>query len=235
MARLTKLQQCDQTKPVCTRCSKSNHDCTYRDQSDLLFRNQTAVAAQKAERSWRKRSKSQQRTLGESISNETPPSDKSSPSSSSRQRSHHSSPNDLQNQQLHHSFEGGAPVAHFDDLTIVPELRSDIRHLAYERFLYDFVSPDSTYRSPGEPSDALWTFIPKLYQNAAKDSCLATVVNAVAYSNFANRCNVPQAETLAEECLGKGINLLSKTIEDKQLASSNDALCSVYLMGVYEV
>lgn len=64
---------------------------------------------------------------------------------------------------------------------------------------------------------------------------MATVVHAVSYINFANRCNAPHAETLAEECLGKGILLLSKMIGDKKLAASNEALCSVYLMGVYEV
>lgn len=74
-----------------------------------------------------------------------------------------------------------------------------------------------------------------LYNRAAEDSCVATVVNAVAYVNFANRCNAPQAEALGEEALGKGMLLLSKMISDKKQAMSDEALCSVYLMGVFEV
>jgi hypothetical protein len=120
-------------------------------------------------------------------------------------------------------------------MNIAPELNPDIRNLAFERFVYDFVSSDSPDLPPHEPSDALWTFIPEIYRSAPEGSCLATVVDAVSYVNFANRCNFPQAEALAEECIGKGITLLSKMITDKKLAASNEALCSVYLMGAYEV
>jgi hypothetical protein len=60
-------------------------------------------------------------------------------------------------------------------------------------------------------------------------------VNAVAYINFANRCNSPQAATLAEESFGQGIRMLSSMITNSEKAASNDALCSVHLMGVYEV
>jgi hypothetical protein len=74
-----------------------------------------------------------------------------------------------------------------------------------------------------------------LYNKATQDSCVATVVNAVAYVNFANRCNAPHAEALGEECLGRGMVLLSRMIADKKQAVSDEALCSVYLMGVYEV
>jgi hypothetical protein len=107
--------------------------------------------------------------------------------------------------------------------------------LAYERFLYDFVIQEAPNHPVNEPSDALWSFIPVLYERAAEDSCVATVVNAVAYVNFANRCNAPQAEAMGEEALGRAMVMLSKMIADKKQAVSDEALCSVYLMGVYEV
>lgn len=74
-----------------------------------------------------------------------------------------------------------------------------------------------------------------LYERAAEDSCVAMVVNAVAYVNFANRCNAPQAEAMGEEALGRAMVMLSKMIADKKQAVTDEALCSVYLMGVYEV
>lgn len=236
------MEQCDETKPVCSRCRKSNHDCKYRDQADLLFRNQTAFAAQRAEESWRKRSKSHKRTFSESFaSGKSPSSDRSSPSSTGHQRSvsdsrgnHQSLLSSSENDQTHHVYNGTTSKLGLGN-TVALQTQPDLRRLAYERFIYDFVSPQSPNKSPEEPSDALWTFIPTLYQSATEDSCIATVVNAVAYINFHNRCNVPQAKVLAEDCLGKAFNLLSKAIADKKLAATNEALCSVYLMGVYEV
>ncbi|KAH7401568.1 hypothetical protein BKA66DRAFT_545309 [Pyrenochaeta sp. MPI-SDFR-AT-0127] len=234
--------KCDEAKPVCSRCNKSKYNCRYRDQADLLFRNQTAFAAQRAEESWRKRSKSHQRTLSESLASRKYPScDKSSPSSRRHQRSisdshnsHQSLLNNFEYDPTYHIFNGAASTLILDNLTMAPPVNPDLRRLAYERFIYDFVSPQSPNRLPEEPSDALWTFIPTLYQKAAEDSCIATVVNAVAYINFDNRCNAPQAKALAEDCLGKAFTLLSKAIADKKLAATNEALCSVYLMGVYE-
>src|SRR5690242_9558535 len=74
---LISVAQCDETKPACNRCSKSNHECNYRDQADLFFRNQTAFAAQRAEDSWRKRSKSHRRTLSSSSDSGRSPSNES--------------------------------------------------------------------------------------------------------------------------------------------------------------
>jgi hypothetical protein len=127
------------------------------------------------------------------------------------------------------------PPASSESLYIPSPLRQDLRRLAYERFVYDFVASEDPNRPPEEPSDALFSFVPLLYQHAAPDSCLTTIVNAVAYINFANRCNAPQAATLAEESFGQGIRMLSSMITNTEKASSNDALCSVHLMGVFEV
>ncbi|KAF1940950.1 hypothetical protein EJ02DRAFT_213662 [Clathrospora elynae] len=231
--------KCDETRPACSRCSKSGHDCTYRDQSDILFRNQTASAAQRAEESWRKRSKSHQRapTSESSASTKTPPSDESSPPTLDDQHSSSGSqhsPSGSADDQVQNTYNEATPFIDLSKMTITPHLNPDFRRLAFERFVYDFVSPDSPDRPKNEPSDALWTFIPVLYQKAAEDSCLATAVDAVAYVNFANRCNAPHAEALGEECLGRSIAMLSKIIADKKLAATNEALLSVYLMGIFE-
>jgi hypothetical protein len=122
-----------------------------------------------------------------------------------------------------------------DTTAISPTIKQDILRLSYERFVYDFVASEDPNRLPDEPSDALFSFVPLLYQHADQDSCLTTIVNAVAYMNFANRCHAPLAATLAEESFGKGIRILSGIIADTEKAATNDALCSVHLMGVFEV
>ncbi|KAF2690940.1 hypothetical protein K458DRAFT_288220 [Lentithecium fluviatile CBS 122367] len=226
----TKKVKCDETKPVCSRCSKTGHECKYRDQADLLFRNQTAVAAQKAEDSWRKRSKPRQRIGSESNVN-----------SQSWPKNQHS----LQNAPLSHSTNRSEESVTTEprpayssvldplELSIPGQVGVGLRRVAYERFLYDFVVFETPNKPPEAMSDALWDFIPDLYQRAPEGSCLATVVDAVAYSNFANRRNAPQAQALGVECLGKAIKLLQKTIADKEQAPTDEALCSVYLMGIY--
>lgn len=316
-----KKVKCDEGKPVCNRCSKARVECKYRDQADLLFRNQTAFAAQKAEESWRKRSRSSQAgTLntaggGEVAGRRARESDAGSvsgasrgsfsasggnrmvlhqrsssqnaftfptgitgggqipgssgmstdpfvvspqnqirgPQSASHQRSSSESTNQSSTQstpQSHlfstshmrsssHATSPQTPESFhssldFNDLSIAP-LRCDLRRLAYERFIYDFVIFDSPNRPADEPSAAMWDFIPYLYEKAEEGSCLATTVDAVAYGNFASRCHAPQAFALAEECAAKSIKLLQTTIADKVMAASNDALCAVYLIGIVGV
>ena len=120
-------------------------------------------------------------------------------------------------------------------MTITPAVNPDFRRKAFERFVYDFVLPDSPTRPKDEPSDALWTFLPVLYQSAAEDSLIATAVDAVSYINYSNRCHDAHAAALGEECVAKAIPMLTKVIADKKRSATNEALSSVYLMGVYEV
>jgi hypothetical protein len=240
--RLMIVNQCDEAKPVCTRCSNSGYECKYRDPTDLIFRNQTSVAAQRAEDSWRKRSKSHQRARSESSASHifksnhqleqiyqqalNGPQPQSFISSNSTKQK--TSSTSLGKQRA-------TPIPSNDNSTIAPAINSDLERLAYERFIYDFVVPENPNRPPEEPSDALYTFVPLLYQHAPPDSCLATIVNAVSYVNFSNRHNSPQAAMLAGESFGKGLKLLSNMIADKTQAVSNDTLCSVLLMGIFEV
>ncbi|KAF2108227.1 hypothetical protein BDV96DRAFT_285526 [Lophiotrema nucula] len=207
--------KCDETKPTCNRCSKSGHECRYRDQADLLFRNQTAFAAQKAEESWRKRSKSHQRAESES-SIQSIHSNQHSPGSSKD------------------SPPATDDLLILSNLSIGPDPQADLRRAAYDRFKYDFVVHQTPGRDPSIPSDSLWTFIPELYERAAEGSCLRVVVDAAALANLSSRQKIPQASVLGEEYLGKGIKLLQKAIADKKQAASDEVLATVYLLGVYE-
>jgi len=117
---------------------------------------------------------------------------------------------------------------------LTPDVEPDLHQLAFERFVYDFIALESPKRPSEEPVDVAWSFIPKIYRAAAKGSCYRTVVDAVAYVNYANRCHAPQAMALAEDCMARGINLISKMVADKNMAASDETLGSVYLLAVYE-
>ncbi|KAH7094494.1 hypothetical protein FB567DRAFT_556095 [Paraphoma chrysanthemicola] len=234
--------KCDEAKPTCTRCIKSGLECKYRDAADLLFRNQTATAAQRAEDSWRKRSKSHQRTQSDTSANSDAAS---SHSLHSRSETYARSPNDLRGTNLtSHSArpavtsltvdESKAPSEVLKNLMIAAPVSSDLRAVAYQRFLYDFAIPETPDKPPEEPSDALLTFVPLLYMEAAPESCLTTIIDAICHINFFNRCQAPEAKAVAEELFGKSIKLLSKAITNEQQVATNHTLASVYLMGMYE-
>jgi hypothetical protein len=191
-----------------------------------MFRNQTAIAAQKAEDSWRKRAKSHQKTASvSSVSHQSSPSGES-PQTSLRRPS----------PQSESSPEASSSsIFTLDSLSLGQQIQPDLQRLAYERFVYDFVILDSPNHDANTPSSALWNFIPPLYQDAAEGSSLKTIVHAVAYANFGARCNAPHIQALAEENLAKGLRLLQNTLSDKEQAPSDHALCSVYLLGVMEV
>lgn len=196
----------------------------------MLFRDQTAAAAQRAEGSWRKRTKSHQRALSES-------SLSASIASSSHSSSYpeHIRPATVGSKTPEGNLFPDLPTRSEGSSPIPPTVTRDLLQLSYERFIYDFVASENPNRPPEEPSDALFSFVPLLYQHAEPDSCLTSTVNAVAYMNFANRCNWPQAATLAEESFGTALRILSGVLADPSKAASNDALCSVHLMEVFEV
>lgn len=78
MCRSRKVK-CDETKPTCRRCMKANQECQYRDDSELYFRNQTSLAAQRAEEGWRKRSAKSQNNRRSGESSEPDPDQLSLP------------------------------------------------------------------------------------------------------------------------------------------------------------
>lgn len=227
---LTIHYQCDEAKPSCSRCTKVGYECRYRDQGDVLFRDQTAVAAQRAEGSWRKRAKTHQRALSESSLN---PSIATSTQATSRIE--YARPATVGSMTPERHLSPFLPIRSERGSPISPMFPQDLLQLSYERFIYDFVASEDPNRPPDEPSDALFSFVPLLYQHAEPDSCLTSTVNAVAYMNFANRMNCPQAATLAEENFGTALRKLSGVLADPEKAASNDALCSVHLMCIFEV
>ncbi|CAN9301107.1 unnamed protein product [Alternaria alternata] len=187
----------------------------YRDQADILFRNQTASAAQRAEESWRKRSKSNQRAVVAESSNtyiKTPPSDESTPPHLDDQRSSSGSvhsPGGSVDDPAQDASGVTPPIIDLSRLTITPVANPDFRRRAFERFVYDFVLPDQPNRPADQPDEALWTFIPLLYQGAPEDSLIATAVDAVSY----NLTSVQRKGTFIAHNHGANALLQLRTVE----------------------
>ncbi|KAF2258348.1 hypothetical protein CC78DRAFT_126080 [Lojkania enalia] len=209
--------KCDENKPECNRCSKSGRECRYRDQDNLFFRNQTPFAAQKAEESWRKRSKSNQHVESDHSDRVSPQSKYQSPGST-----HTDSPDTLSSNRS------------LDVLSLSHDSQTNLRRASYERFLYDFVISQWPGTDASQASEGVLEWLPTLYEKSPEGSCFKTVVDAISYANYSARHKVPEAKILAEECAGKGIQMLRRLIADKQQAATDDALGSVYVLGMYE-
>jgi hypothetical protein len=195
-----------------------------------MFRNQTSNAAQKAEGAWRQRTKARQR---ESIpGHET--------SSAELHTSQGASTSSTVNATLLSAVTQPLAIptsftSSFDQLSVSSRVNPDLRRLAYERYVYDFVVPESPNKSSGAHSDAMYEYIPKLYQGAPEGSCLVMAVDACAYANLANRCNALEAQALGVECVGKAIQLLQSAITDPERAPTDETVCAVYMLGIYGV
>ncbi|KAF2018116.1 hypothetical protein BU24DRAFT_165037 [Aaosphaeria arxii CBS 175.79] len=215
--------KCDEKKPTCDRCNKSGLDCRYRNIDDLLFKNQTTFAAQKAESSWRKRSKPQPPPSTNASTNE-PPGDLIS-----FQFNHYSS----SSKPLDQFIPSDSPLQ-FNDLITGVSMEPGVRRMAYERFLYDFITSRPDQIDDEGPPNALFDFIPMLFEATTEGSCFSTIVDALSYANFGVRCNYPEGQALAEQNWVKALRLLQTDLKDEKLASSDETLAAIYLMGIYD-
>lgn len=123
----------------------------------------------------------------------------------------------------------------FGTLSLVEEVTPDVRKVAYERWVYDFVLSETPATDPRDGSSALLDFVPEIYENAAENSCVKSSVRAVAFANYCWRYKNPEAQHWARKHAGKTLAILQQSIADGRKAASDETLLTVYLMGMYEV
>jgi hypothetical protein len=192
-----------------------------------MFRNQTSNAAQKAEGAWRQRTKSRQREIIQGYETSSAELETPQVASTSNTLDATLGPPARQLKAIPASF-----TSSFDQLSVSSR---DLRRLAYERYVYDFVVPESPNKSSGAYSDAMYEYIPMLYQKAPEGSCLVMAVDACAYANLVNRRDIPEAQALGADCVGKAIKLLQSAIADPERAPTDGTVCAVYMLGIYGV
>lgn len=106
-----------------------------------------------------------------------------------------------------------------------------LHELALNRFFLDYVvSSDPLDRGQG-----FLEFLPNLYANASKDSCLRATVSAIALGNFAGRFQVAKAKAEAVESYGIALRDINSAIKDPEKARLDETVLSVYLISLTEV
>jgi hypothetical protein len=212
---LTFVIQCDEVHPVCTRCSKGDHECVYRDDFDVFLRNETSQTAEKAQKKWRSRATKKPDTEAEHDDSESKSTPESSTDHASSVRGSTGSPSD------HHQLSA------FYTMSLGPSLDE----LAHQRFLFDFV----VHPAPQTFMDGFQSFIPAFLNTAAPNSCFVAALSAAAHANYWGRCKSTEAKEVGVEKYGKALVLLNQTLSKSKGTCSEETLAAVSLLGIYEV
>lgn len=180
----------------------------YRDEFDLLLRNQTSETAVKAQKKWRSRAKKTGLASNASATSAT------SPSSSSGA----DSPRSKQ-------------IKFVVDIPPSVNVEQSIIDLAEKRFFFDFVIEEA----PQAPKTGYATFVPDMISNAGPGSCAYHAFRATSLSNFAARSKSPQAAEMAWKEYGKTIKLLSPDLSSSRGQRPVQTLSAVCLLSLYEI
>ncbi|KIW05931.1 uncharacterized protein PV09_03124 [Verruconis gallopava] len=200
--------KCDEGQPICERCTKGGFECTYRDEFDLLLRNQTTETAEKAKRKWRSRAKKlEERTSSSHASPST--SSSSDPCDSPASRTTDCVP------------ECSPPV----------DLDQSIYDLATKRFLFDFVIPGGSQ----VPKTGFASFVLRIVDDMKPGTCIYHAFRATSLANFAGRSKSTHAAEMASKEYGKTIKLLGSYVSRPESLPPLQTLSSICLLSAYEI
>lgn len=111
------------------------------------------------------------------------------------------------------------------EITIPASLGPTLAEAAYNRLYYDFVLP----------WPATLNRLRQHMRETAPNSCLVSVVAAVAYANFHGRCYSPEAKRLSGAHYGQALQRLAATMADPVAMQRDEILMVIWLLGMYEV
>lgn len=77
--------------------------------------------------------------------------------------------------------------------------------------------------------------LPTLYKESPEHGLLSKSIKALAYANYAQRCNHAESHKQAAEIYGTCLRLLRESLLSTVNVSKRDVLASTVLLGIYEV
>ena len=198
--------QCDETKPTCLQCQKSRRQCPgYKDDFDLVFRNETQATERRARRSINsKRIKLKLEQRSQTRNN----ADSALVSGSAVQRE----------------------LVSASSRYIPSTPNTPIEHQAAHYFLSNFVLNPRT-----ETSRGFLTFVIPLIKNEPPDTQLSTSFAAVALAAFGNRPSSRALLPIAGGYYSKALKRINAALKDPITAKSDQTITSVLLLGLFEV
>ncbi|KAI9697513.1 MAG: hypothetical protein M1820_007779 [Bogoriella megaspora] len=215
-ANVDLLGLCDEARPFCGQCKKSHRTCPgYRDEFDLIFRNETSATKRRAQKS-----------------TSTTRDSESPPKTASGRRSKDKDDSNPGRDGLSPDFIATAYNTFFEksQIPLAPGLWTSDEVQATAFFFRNFVLlPRQTDATRGFLSVLL-----PFYNNCSSESAIHRATSAVALSalsKFPDR-NYLQNQSAIE--YGKAISIVNKAIIDPEQAKSDELLCTILLLGLYE-
>ena len=208
--------QCDETKPTCNQCAKSRRVCPgYKDDFDLVFRNETQATERRARRAVNsKRAGSQISLATQQSSFSATSTDETSPERSPTLIA----PNPDQDMSkaisplgaLSIPLEQQAPCFFVSNFVIAPRLET--------RGYFDFLLP--------------------MLKSESANSHLSLAFSAVAMASLANRPNTRGQRMLFSQAIGQYTKALKATnlaVQTPAHQKTDATLAAILMLGFFEV
>jgi len=211
--------QCDFTQPRCLRCAKLDVACPgYRDEQDLLFRNQNEI-------SYSQKKKSRAPSKRKSPSNQSFPASTSSLAASE--------PSDDSTKLLCTSKPVDPSAIRYIADSLPLQISDDWKLCSVSIVLHQFSAPICD--SGNSRYFGYLDFLPDLYSERANSSCLSLATNAVAKTYISNTRNVMLSGNDQIRTYSQALKALQRALDDLSERSKDSTIICVWLLSMFEV
>ncbi|KAF4632022.1 hypothetical protein G7Y89_g6105 [Cudoniella acicularis] len=203
------VSSCDETKPTCNQCAKSRRQCPgYKDDFDLVFRNETQATERRARRALTGKRANPQITLA-------------------NQRTVMTNGGDG-------SMSLITPTSDTDTgmMLATPALTIPVEQQAPCFFMSNYVIAPSEGQSRG-----YFEFLHPLMKNDGPDTQLKLAFSAVSMASLANRPSSrgrKELSHLAVAQYSKALKATNLALQDPALQKSDQTLAAILMLGFYE-
>ncbi|KAM0179922.1 hypothetical protein ACHAPC_007905 [Botrytis cinerea] len=226
----TRRIKCDETKPTCNQCQKSRRQCPgYKDDFDLVFRNETKATERRARRSLKNKRGSNNNTQIGPV-NRSDASRKfsimSNSSSSDAELMYSTTGMDLAKIE-----SDGNDASSSEALGLQVAFASPIEQQAPCYFMSNFVIIPQSGQARGS-----FDWVLPLIKTEASDSALSLSFQAVAMASLANRPNARGSNLmhLAIENYAKALKVVNLALQNSVQQKADQTLASIILLGFFE-
>ncbi|PBP26064.1 hypothetical protein BUE80_DR003039 [Diplocarpon rosae] len=215
----TRRIKCDETKPTCNQCAKSRRVCPgYKDDFDLVFRNETQATERRARRALNTKRTAAQITFAAQRA-----SSSSSPSKDERDPGR--SPTLIAPNPGQDASRAVVPTGSLTAISIPLEQQAPCF------FVSNFVV------APKLQSRGYFDFLLPMLRNESPNSHLSLAFSAVAMASLANRPNTRGRRQLFGQAVGQYTKALKATnvaLQNSVHQKSDQTLAAILMLGFYE-
>lgn len=210
--------QCDEGKPTCAQCAKSRRQCPgYKDDFDLVFRNETQATEKRAKKS----SAKAKRVASQAVI----------PSQQRRTSDGAVSGSSTFNFQYEPGFVPQQQQVTQPTSTWVPgTLTVPIDQIATHFFFSNFV----TIPHGNRDSRGFLDYTIHLVNSGQSNKTLSLAFSAASLAALANRPNAKSLLLRAEEQYSRAIRYVNQALRDPVEQKTDETLASVLLLGLFE-